>query len=266
MSTPSAAARSLSEAPRGAFSRVALVLLALARMDAPRVADIGAFTGLPTSAVYRCLATLLDAGLAEEGPVHGRYHAGAMALPLAERYRRNALGGGRTTRVLAELSAQTQELGALLVRSGDALVCVDAIDGPRALRCSYAIGEAIPMTAGASAKAVLSRLPDGTSTETLLRNGLSPSAAVELLASLPGIRERGFAVSAGEVDEGVWGVSAPVLSHGAVIGAVSTMAPLTRSAPLAARAARATVAAAQALSRLDLSLRPEPADRQGGRR
>jgi DNA-binding IclR family transcriptional regulator len=61
-------------------------------------------------------------------------------------------------------------------------------------------------------------------------------------------------VSADEVDQGVWGVSAPVFSHGVVVGSVSTMAPTIRAGQLTARAVRATVAAAQALTQLDLSL------------
>ncbi|HWT33897.1 MAG TPA: IclR family transcriptional regulator [Microbacterium sp.] len=254
MSPSAVASKRIAEPPTGSFDRVTHVLLALAHMDAPRIAEIGAFTGLPVSAVYRCIASLVEAGLVEEGPTHGRYHAGAVTISLAERYRRSSLSAGHTARSLAELAAHTQEFAALLIRSGDEIVCVDAADGSRVLRCSFTIGEVVPMIAGASAKAVLAHLPDEEVREVLDRNGVTEADAERVRASLPGIRERGFAVSSDEVDEGVWGVSAPVFSHGSVVGSVSTMAPVFRANQLTVRAVRATVMAAQALTRLDLSL------------
>lgn len=254
MSSSIAAPKRIAEPPAGSFDRVAHVLLALAHMDAPRVAEIGAFTGLPVSAVYRCIASLTEAGLVEEGPSHGRYHAGAVTISLAERYRRSALRSVQTSRALGDLAAATQEFAALLIRSGDEIVCVDTADGSRVLRCSFTVGEFVPMVAGASAKAVLAHLPDQEVMELLERNGVTSSAADRIRSSLSAIRDRGFAVSSDEVDEGVWGVSAPVFSHGTVVGSVSTMAPLLRANQLAVRAVRATVTAAQSLTRLDLSL------------
>jgi DNA-binding IclR family transcriptional regulator len=254
MPTSTVAAGRVAAAPTGSFDRITQVLVAMAHLDTPRVADIAAFTALPVSAVYRCLTSLVAAGLVEEGPSRGRYHAGAVTISLAERYRRSGLGRGQTSRILAELAEQTQEFAALLMRSGDTIVCVDSADGSRVLRCSFQVGEVVPMTAGASSKAVLASLPDDEVSGILDRNGLTAAAAARTFESLPGVRERGFAVSADEVDQGVWGVSAPVFSHGVVVGSVSTMAPTIRAGQLTARAVRATVAAAQALTQLDLSL------------
>jgi DNA-binding IclR family transcriptional regulator len=248
------ATKRIAEPPTGSFDRVTHVLLAMAHMDAPRVTEISAFTGLPASAVYRCLASLVDAGLVEEGPSHGRYHAGAVSISLAERYRRSVLSTGHTSRTLAELAGHTQEFAALLMRSGDTVVCVDTADGSRVLRCSFTVGEVVPMIAGASAKAVLAHLPAAEVADILDRNGVTPAEAGRIVTALTGIRERGFAVSSDEVDEGVWGVSAPVFSHGVVVGSVSTMAPVFRASQLTTRAVRATVMAAQAVTRLDLSL------------
>lgn len=253
MSSSLVASRRIAGPPSGSFDRITAVLSAMAHMDTPRVAEISAFTGLPASAVYRCLASLVDAGLVEEGPTRGRYHAGAVSIPLAERYRRGVLMGGHTARTLAELATHTQEFAALLMRSGDEIICVDTADGSRVLRCSFAVGEVVPMIAGASAKAVLAHLPEDEVSQILDRNGATSADAERVRGSLEGIRERGFAVSSDEVDEGVWGVSAPVFSQGDVVGSVSTMAPIQRAGQLAGRAARATVMAAQVLTRLDLS-------------
>jgi DNA-binding IclR family transcriptional regulator len=254
MSSSLATVGRVTTPPNGSFDRITQVLVAMAHLDAPRVADIAAFTGLPVSAVYRCLTSLVSAGLVEEGPSRGRYHAGAVTISLAERYRRSSLGRGQTSRILAELAGHTQEFAALLMRSGDTVVCVDSADGSRVLRCSFQVGEVVPMTAGASSKAVLANLDEDEVARILDRNGVTPDAAARTFEALPGVRERGFAVSADEVDQGVWGVSAPVFSHGVVVGSVSTMAPTIRASQLTTRAVRATVTAAQALTQLDLNL------------
>lgn len=240
--------------PSGSFDRVAQVLLAMSRMDAPRVAQISEHTGLPASAVYRCITSLLEAGLIEEGPSRGRYHAGIVSISLAERYRRSVLSGDATSRVLHTLAGRTLEFAALLVRRGDDMVCVDTADGSSVLRCSFVVGEVVPLVAGASAKAILAHTPRGEVDGILARNGVAGSTASGILSLLPDVRERGFAMSAGEVDEGVWGVAAPVFADGGVVGAVATMAPVLRAARLMRTAVSATVSAAQALSRHQLNI------------
>ncbi|TQL86403.1 IclR family transcriptional regulator [Microbacterium saperdae] len=238
----------------GSFDRVANVLVAMSRMDAPRVAQIGAYTGLPASAVYRCLTSLVEAGLVEEGPTRGRYHAGVATVALAERYRHSVLSGDVTSRTLHALAAHTREFAALLVRRGDDIVCIDAADGFRVLRCTFVVGEVVPMVAGASASAILAYLPDDEVEGVLARNSVAGGDAAALRASYAEVRERGFAMSAGEVDEGVWGVAAPVFREGMVIGAVATMAPVIRASRLARAVVPATVLAAKALSEQGLRL------------
>lgn len=244
----------MANPPVGSFDRVAKVLVAVSRMDAPRVAQIGAYTGLPASAVYRCLTSLVEAGLVEEGPTRGRYHAGVVTVALAERYRRSVLSGDVTSRTLHALAAHTLEFAALLVRRGDDIVCIDAADGSRVLRCTFVVGEVVPMVAGASASVILAYLPDDEAQGVLARHGVVGSDASRVLMSRTDVRERGFATSAGEVDEGVWGVAAPVFREGLVIGAVATMAPVFRASRLARAAASATVMAAKALSEQGLRL------------
>ncbi|MFJ2552390.1 IclR family transcriptional regulator [Microbacterium sp. NPDC087591] len=238
----------------GSFDRVSKVLVAVSRMDAPRVAQIAARTGLPLSAVYRCLSSLVDAGLVEEGPTRGRYHAGVVTVALAERYRRSVLSGDVTSRTLHALAAHTLEFAALLVRRGDDIVCIDTADGSRVLRCTFVVGEVVPMVAGASTSAILAYLPDDEAAGILARHGVAGSDASPVLESRAEVRERGFATSAGEVDEGVWGVAAPVFRDGLVIGAVATMAPVFRASRLARTAVPATVVAAKALSEQGLRL------------
>nr|WP_247629904.1 IclR family transcriptional regulator C-terminal domain-containing protein [Microbacterium croceum] len=152
------------------------------------------------------------------------------------------------------MAAHTLEFAALLVRRGDDIVCIDAADGSRVLRCTFVVGEVVPMVAGASASAILAYLPDDEAAEILARHDITGSDAAPMLMSRADVRERGFATSAGEVDEGVWGVAAPVFRDGLVIGAVATMAPVFRASRLARTVVPATVIAAKTLSEQRLRL------------
>jgi len=57
----------------------------------------------------------------------------------------------------------------------------------------------------------------------------SPTALVVAMAELEAIRESRHAVTEGEVDVGVWGVSAPIVTdNGRLQGTLSLMAPALR--------------------------------------
>lgn len=66
------------------------------------------------------------------------------------------------------------------------------------------------------------------------------------------IREQGYAVSQGEIDEGVWGISVPLLdSRQRLHGALSLMAPALRAQSRSERLRNGPDAAARLSARLD---------------
>jgi DNA-binding IclR family transcriptional regulator len=66
---------------------------------------------------------------------------------------------------------------------------------------------------------------------------------------LAAIRDAGYAVSEGEVDWGVWGVSVPLMNrHDRLLGGISLMAPSIRVARKHTILVHATVAAAGRIS------------------
>ncbi len=72
----------------------------------------------------------------------------------------------------------------------------------------------------------------------------------ESLAELGAIRKAGFAVSDGEVDAGVWGVSAPLFAMGKqAVGALTLMAPSVRIQDKHSPLIQMTVVAAARISR-----------------
>ena len=231
--------------------RLVEVLLVLSRRSSASVEEICAETGIPSSAVYRHLGTLIDAGLAAHSRVRGRFCAGARTVPLAEHYRRDVFGSQPATGVLSQLSANTAELAAYMVADGDRVVCVAAVDGPQVVRCCFAPGLSQPLLRGASATALLSGLPDRQITALAAGFALSSLETDELYSTVQTARRQGFATSSGALEEGVWGVRVPVFdSRNELVGAVSTMAPLFRVDRDKDRLVTLTLAAAHEIGRV----------------
>lgn len=86
-----------------------------------------------------------------------------------------------------------------------------------------------------------------------LAQELSAERIDKLEQELRLIREQGYAVSQGEIDEGVWGISVPLLdSRQRLHGALSLMAPALRAQSRSERLRQWTLDAAARLSaRLD---------------
>jgi DNA-binding IclR family transcriptional regulator len=120
------------------------------------------------------------------------------------------------------------------------------VESDQPLRCSFARGRTHPLTRGASAKALLAFLPDAQA-DILIAGTTAddPEGAIALRAQLEEIRRRRFATSESEVDVGVWGVSAPLISDaGRLEGTITLMAPVARIAGREAELAQLTRAAA----------------------
>lgn len=236
----------------GPGHRTGAVLAVLAEQTSASAQEISRRTGIPLSAVYRHLTDLVRLGLADRSRTRGRYCAGSLTVRMAENYRREMLSRGAVKQRLARLAADTGELAAFLIPSGDRVLCVEAADGPRMIKCSYSPGLSQPLTHGASAQAILAHLPAERVDEVCRAHGLYGAAADAVTADLRRVRDRGYAMSAGAVDEGVWGVSVPVLDGaGRVTGTVSTMAPEFRAHRNHQALLTLTHAAAQDISRLE---------------
>jgi DNA-binding IclR family transcriptional regulator len=196
-------------------------------------------TGLARSTAHRLLRALEEHGFVFQvgglgyalGPRLVGLGATAMReLPLRELARPT----------LERLAATTGESAQLYVRDGERRVCVDAIESDRELRTIVDIGASLPLTRGSAGKVFLA---------------WRPTQGVELddrlMRQLATIRQRGWADSLGEREEGVASVSAPVFGPGRLLLAVvSVSGPASRVGALRAeRYAPAVVEAARGIER-----------------
>ncbi|WP_262704270.1 MULTISPECIES: IclR family transcriptional regulator [Streptomyces] len=214
-------------AATGPVDKALAVLDALVQPDAPhRLADLAARTGLPKPTVHRLLHTFAEAGYAVPGP-GGNYQAGPRLLGLAA----TALAASRELRlarpVLDDLRLRTGHLAHFSVRDGTAAVHVTQSEPSSTYRMPLTAGGEVPLYCSAVGWAMLSALPSPAAAELLggeplpartPRTMRDPGA---VLAALPAVRERGYAVDDEYAEQDVRAIAAPVLGPGdRVAGAV----------------------------------------------
>ena len=188
-------------------------------------------TGLSRTTAHRLLTSLDAHGLLEY--VGGRgYRLGPRLLKLAALSLQEPSLRDVAHPALERLAASTGESAQLYVASIDGRVCVDAVESSSELRTFVPIGEELPLWAGSAGKVFLAAmLPDQA--ERHIRNMRTLTAATpteeRLHRQIATVRRQGWAASAGERQEGVGSVSAPVRGLlGATIAAVSISGPTSR--------------------------------------
>lgn len=216
--------------PVATTDRVLQVLAVLAQqgraLSAPELMER---TGLARSTLYRQLVRLKRWGFVLEND--GLYAPGPLSLQLALGFDLASHLVRQARSCLQALAQQSHESVGLVVAVNDKVICLDMVESELSLRCSFEKGRSVPLGAGASAKCLLAHLPE-TARNTVLDSQYGPAGTDRQAAQaeLEAIRQAGFAVSSGEVDPGVWGVSAPLFSSARqAVGAITLMAPISRA-------------------------------------
>jgi DNA-binding IclR family transcriptional regulator len=197
--------------------------------------EVAARLGVARSTAYRYLQSLVQSQFIEESDGRG-YRLGRRVLELA-RLARRGLGLSEIARpVMMRLAAEVGEAVLLTRLAGSTVICLEREEtGNQAVRISYERGQVLPTNAGASAYVLLAWLPgpaveavlDGVTFPAFTERTLTDGAAI--VRTLAETRERGYAISRGELDRDVLGVAAPVRDQdGAVVAAVSVAAVSAR--------------------------------------
>ena len=174
------------------------------RRDAT-VAELAETIGASVPTAYRLVALLKDMNLLEEG-TRGRYHPTVKVMPLARAAQLASDIARVAAPIVEETSRELRETVMLMQYFGDAAVCIELSESDRPMRFVFQRGHTLPLGRGASGKMVLASLPAKAQAAVLGRDG----QLAGLESELSDIRARGYAVSRGEVDDGVWACSAPV--------------------------------------------------------
>ena len=240
-----------AEAPqqgRNATAERAIDVLLLFDEEHPvlTAGEIARRLDMPRSTTYRYLQTLRSYNLIEED-ARGGFRLGTRIFQLG-RIARQGLGYVEVARsYMEELATLTGEVVLLTRRSGSQVVCVERVEGdPRhPIRLSYERGHVLPLHAGASAKVLLA-FSDRADIDAVLNTSevlprytdrtVTDRAALE--RQLARIRSDGYAISAGEVDEGVRGIAAPIFqADGRLAAGLSLVGPQFRLKEVALKSA-----------------------------
>jgi IclR family acetate operon transcriptional repressor len=189
---------------------------------------------MPKTTAFRYLRTLAAAGFVRHDAVHDRYGVGSRVRMFAQadkslhRLRQIAVP------VMERLGQTFNETVNLAIASGFHVVYIEMIEANRPLRMQARIGERHPINATALGKAILAFLPegeraaiiDGPLAEMTTRTIRS---AATLRRQLRDVQRNGYAVEAGETEEGLGCVGVPILDEQSYpLAAISLSAPERR--------------------------------------
>ncbi|WP_199860041.1 IclR family transcriptional regulator [Thermobifida halotolerans] len=190
------------------------------------VEQIADDTGIPVSSARRFVALLRELDLVEENG--GGAYALSPRILLLSRSVEQALRIPKVLRPLVEqLSEVTGETALVIRRVGDYATCVEISQTEHAIRLSFAPGQAMSLHRGAGPKVLLAAMGEDWASRYFDRLEPIPPLSERnmVLAEIPDIVSRGWAISASEVDEGVWAVAAPITVADKVIASVAVAGP-----------------------------------------
>lgn len=217
--------------------------------------EVAAALCLTKSSAHDLLGTLVFHGMVDRHWPTRRYRLGLRLAELAH------LAGQQTdvTRsvhgLVADLGAATGATVLLCAWSGDGFVVVDRAMATGDLRLTAPLGKTLHPLTGAFAKVLVAFGDREAATVAVGRALLArprPWTDLDRLwAETPAVREAGVATDDGEYLPGVWGVSAPVMAAGELVGALTVVGlGATPAGPQIATAAPAVRRTAARISHL----------------
>jgi DNA-binding IclR family transcriptional regulator len=190
--------------------------------------------GINKSTVHRLLATLERNQFLERDALTGVYRPGNRLLQLAHLalenndLRRLAIP---FLRLLSELHRENVNLSIL---DGTDVVYLEVIESPQRVKLAAVTGQRLPAFCTASGKSILAFLPEEIVKQSLARGipqytQRTLTSPGDLMEDFSRTRERGFAISEQEFEEGINAIAAPIFnaSH-QPIASISVAGPAYR--------------------------------------
>jgi IclR family transcriptional regulator, KDG regulon repressor len=186
------------------------------------------------STVHRLLLTLEKKRFVQRDPLTSLYRPGIRLLQLAYlTLEKNDLRQVAAP-FMHRLLDQHLETVDLSIFDGVDVVFLDVLESQQRIRLAAATGQRLPAFCTASGKAFLAFMPDDV-VKRILEHGMAkytpftPTSVKAVLDDLHDTRERGFAISEQEYEDGINAVCAPILdSSGKPIAALAVAGPAYR--------------------------------------
>ncbi|MGH9748748.1 MAG: IclR family transcriptional regulator [Candidatus Polarisedimenticolia bacterium] len=219
--------------------RRAIIVLKAFTDDTPEmgVTEVSRKVSLHKSTVYRLLSAFEGEGLIAKSPETGKYRLGPELIVLGEQVLRHTDVHRVALPFLRELADRTGETVDLEVLSGGNVVTIEEIAGKHVVAAAGAIGMPWAAHATSTGKVLLAYQPSEKQRQILARSlkKFTPRTIVDakiLGRELLKVREQGYAISYGELEEHLIAIGLPIRSrNGDAIAAVSVSGPDTRLTP-----------------------------------
>jgi len=218
--------------------RIASVLQAFGNQGLLGITDLASVTGLPKSTTHRLVTALVNEGLLVQDEDSHKYALSLRVTALGASILSSHTVRKSARPILMELRDQTHESVHLAVLEGMEAVIIDTEDSYFVVRAVNVPGQHLPAHAVSTGKVLLAyqwevrlreilnhmnlaRYTDRTITDPRL-----------LLEELRHVRANGYAISCGELEDGIDAVAAPIFDHlNTVVAAVSIGGPSERCRP-----------------------------------
>jgi IclR family transcriptional regulator, KDG regulon repressor len=168
------------------------------------------------STVHRLLATLENKHFIQHAESDGTYHLGLRLVELGFTVLKGNDIHRQALPYMQRLSAECRETVDLAILDGGQVVYLQVVESPQRMKFAAAPGQRLPVLGTATGKGFLAFLPSDQ-TEAILKQGMAKyteSTKISLASlrkELLVVRERGFATSQQEYEDGVNAVAAPIL-------------------------------------------------------
>jgi IclR family KDG regulon transcriptional repressor len=201
-----------------------------------RIAEIASGLRLNKTTVYRLLTALERMDLVQRDPENEWYRLGLKLHELGTKAVRARTLQSEARRYLREMAHVCNEAVSLAVPGAGGVLCLERFDSPRTMiTVRTPVGALFPAHCSAAGKAVLAYLSEEAVDAILLNSRLirytdhTHTRTAELKNDLRRVRQRGYALDEQELEYGLNGVAAPVISQDArVLGAVGIAGPTQR--------------------------------------
>jgi DNA-binding IclR family transcriptional regulator len=223
----------------GTFDRGIAIIERLAAEDRPvTVRQLGTDLNLPSSTLYRLLATLEARGLVSFH-LSGAVTLGPVLMDFGLLARRDfdRTIGSIVRPTMYELTQRYQESAVLMMPAGERAVCVEYVGSSHPVRLAFEVGRAMPLFAGAACKTILAYLDEPRRRRVTTRaNGErradgSTFTAASMAREIAEIRASGRCVTEDEVNPGTTGIAVPVRLGKDIIGSLTLAGPTHRFTP-----------------------------------
>jgi DNA-binding IclR family transcriptional regulator len=214
--------------------RAAAALDFLARQQVAGVSEVASEVGVHVSTASRLLAALAARGLVEPvGGVRGRYRLGPAILRLAATMTGALDLPERSADLCTDLAETVGETVNVAVRNGLVAINVQQHDGGAVLTVNSWVGRPTPLHATSSGKVLLAHAPEQLRDRALAELPAYTAATITdpavLRAQLDDAEQTGFAVTVGELEDGLNAIAVPIRDYsGAVVAALSVSGPAAR--------------------------------------